>query len=92
LQVNRRYRYFLFLVFDYGRADNSTISDPVTPRKKKTQMDIYTVIIMGLLITAISWYLTICITEERRLIKENNQMKQKDRERVKRLRELTKKT
>jgi p-aminobenzoyl-glutamate transporter AbgT len=55
-------------------------------------MDIYTIITMVLLITAISWYLTICITEERRLIKENNQMKQKNQERVKRLGELTKKT
>jgi p-aminobenzoyl-glutamate transporter AbgT len=76
-------------------AELTTVQFPIlynTYKKKKTQMDIYTIIIMALLITAISWYLTICITEERRLIKENNQMKQKNQERVKRLGELTKKT
>lgn len=55
-------------------------------------MDLYTIILMVLLLTAISWYLTICIAEERRIIKQNNQMEKENRKRVKRLKSLTKKT
>ncbi len=54
-------------------------------------MDTDTVIILGLLVTAFSWFFTIRVKEERQFVKQCNKEKQDSLERAERVRRLTKK-
>ncbi|MFT5699160.1 MAG: hypothetical protein ACI8ZB_002017 [Desulforhopalus sp.] len=54
-------------------------------------MDTDTVLILGLLATALSWFFTIRVKEERQFVKQSNKDNQDRQERAEKVRRLTNK-